>query len=153
QVRRMHPEPVHAPVDAQAMGAEGFSPVDECLLHRIPQVTANLAVPDALWDKVTWARLKHILRTQGNLLLAPASLPILHPDEPPPVPPRVLRLFLPVPRPSLAHAFVPSSSLNSLYSTASTNASQDASMMFSLTPTVPQTLPWSRHSTTTRTRA
>src|SRR6266849_390630 len=46
-----------------------------------------------------------------------------------------------------------SSSLNSLYSIASTNASQLASMMFSLTPTVPKTASRSRHSMTTRTLA
>src|SRR5205823_14944202 len=46
-----------------------------------------------------------------------------------------------------------SSSLNSLYSIESTNACQLASMMFSLTPTVPQTSLLSRDSMTTRTRA
>ena len=46
-----------------------------------------------------------------------------------------------------------SSSLNSLYSNESSSARHDASMMFSLTPTVPQTASPSRHSITTRTRA
>lgn len=46
-----------------------------------------------------------------------------------------------------------SASLNSLYSTLSTSASQLASMTFSLTPTVLQTSFSSRLSMTTRTRA
>lgn len=46
-----------------------------------------------------------------------------------------------------------SSSLDSLYSIASTSASQLASMMFSLTPTVPQTSWWSEDSMITRMRA
>src|SRR5947208_10855602 len=45
------------------------------------------------------------------------------------------------------------SSLNSLYSKLSIKASQLASMIFSLTPTVPQTSSPSRDSITTRTRA
>ena len=52
-----------------------------------------------------------------------------------------------------ASSFYASWSLNSLYSKESTSASQLASMMFSLTPTVPHTLPSSRLSMTTRTRA
>ena len=44
-------------------------------------------------------------------------------------------------------------SLNSLYSKLSTRASQLASMMFSLTPTVLQTSAASRDSITTRTLA
>ena len=46
-----------------------------------------------------------------------------------------------------------SESLNSLYSIESTSASHDASIMFSLTPTVPHTSEPSRDSITTRTRA
>ncbi len=62
-----------------------------------------------------------------------------------------LALSLPIQGGYLGEFF--SESFSSLYSTLSTSASQLASMMFSDTPTVPQSESWSRDSIITRTRA
>src|SRR5580700_5054717 len=111
-------------------------------------------------EKIFLLGMQNILIRQGHLNLTHQPTRVLLPDIPPSIAKGValfhetltdglFREDLGLP----AHFFCSSSSLNSLYSTASTSASHDASMMFSLTPTVPHTLPASRHSTTTRTRA